>query len=112
MLILCSVFLLTSLSWTPRGEARPRTLSDLDPPPHAVAVRSLDEPADALIGLGHIRKRFFTKAFRITENPPIPTTDKEFKQLRTLILNSRSDPHSVVDELLMERRSAAKATVS
>jgi len=32
MLILSFVFLLTSLSWTPRGEARPRTLSDLDPP--------------------------------------------------------------------------------
>ena len=81
----------------PRGEASPHTV------PVRLPVGDIDAPgADASQA---------KEALLVAETLPIPTTDEEFKQLRALILNSRSDHHSVVDELLMERRSAAKATI-
>lgn len=87
----------TSLSCFPGAQAHAPL--EIKPPPHALPTRPLARPAAALAEKTEIAEI------------PIPTTDEEFKQLRDSILQGATDCHSVVDELLMERRSAAEAVV-
>lgn len=89
----------TSLPWLPRAEAIHAPL-DVELAPRAFPARLFFKPATAPI-----------ETLRITENLPIPTTDEEFKQLRDSILQGTTVRYSVVDELLRERRSAAKAVI-
>ncbi|WP_074457244.1 hypothetical protein [Candidatus Synechococcus spongiarum] len=80
----------------PRGDASPHTV------PVRLLVGDIDTSGDASQA----------KEAPQMEIASIPTTDEEFKKMRALMLNNLPQHHSVVDELLMERRAAAKGTAA